>query len=589
MNLLSSLSAEQDEVVKYSGNALLTACPGSGKTRTVAAKIAYRIIRREPADRRWILAITHTRVAAEEIHERIDRAGIELDQVWIGTIHSFCLEWILRPYAGEHSRISKGFRLINEHEQRLLIREIKALVGLTGWADFPTEVDDSLEVPIHLVGKDRDAALIYHQRLRSEKLLDFDLILSLAERLLKSNVLIGSRLSSLFGLVLVDEYQDLSRQQYEIISAISRHGSSEFLLVGDADQAIYTTLGAVVKDLDGLKSQLGLSDMREFHLSGCYRSTQKIIDFYRRYQEVPFDIESRLLPRELETGVTYRRDVQLRDLAEHVAGLIEFHTKNGTAPSEIVILSPQWPDAATLGRQIQQLLPRIRIDSPNSSPLPRSFENRWHSFIRLLTTPADGASYSRRRRIAQSVVDDLVGMGFALSSSADVVRWILLAANSVRRPGAESMVDYVSDSIRQFCSIVGLDFDSSEAAASDLTSYTIALQSRIEYMNLEDVAQSILAYREFRAGPRVTSYHSTKGEEFDVVIATGLVVGKLPNWNDVRNRPQGHTDYVTRRLLYVAASRARHHLHLISEIGHKTAAGYGLVPTPQIAWKPEDA
>lgn len=585
MSLLTSLSDEQSAVVHYEGNALLTACPGSGKTRTVAAKIAHRIVNRKDSDRRWILAITHTRVAANEISERLDRSGVESSQLWVGTIHSFCLDWIIKPYTGEHPRLSKGYRIIDEHEQRRILREVKALAGVSGWAEVPTRVNASMEPLEKLSGSTLEAATLYHAKLSAEGLIDFDMILSIAERLVTTNIEIGARLAGVFSLILVDEYQDLSQQQYEIISSISAHRISEFLLVGDADQAIYTTLGAVVKDLSELKKQLALTEMKEFHLTWCYRSTQEIIDFYQRYQERPLRIYSRLNPPAASTSISYRQDIPFADLPAHVADLINRHLDDGISPSEIVVLSPQWPDAARLGREIQTLLPSLRIDSPNSSPLPRNFENRWHSFVRLITTAADGTNYSFRQRLARSVHTDLVSMGFAVRDVQDSIRLILVAANSISDPGNETISDYISTASAEFCKHLGLTFESSVEANEELLSYREALRDRIDYLKLDDVSRAIFPQPHARPGSRVTSYHSTKGEEFDVVIATGLLVGKLPNWHDVINKTPRHTDYVTRRLLYVASSRARSHLHLISECGCKSSTGRVLLPTPQIDWR----
>ncbi|TOJ70278.1 hypothetical protein CGI36_09470, partial [Vibrio parahaemolyticus] len=76
--------------------------------------------------------------------------------------------------------------------------------------------------------------------------------------------------------------------------------------------------------------------------------------------------------------------------------------------------------------------------------------------------------------------------------------------------------------------------------------------------------------------------HSTKGDEYDVVICTGLLNGKVPHWNDIIDCSRSHQDYVARRLLYVISSRARKHLYLISESGHKTTNGNPYRPTSQL-------
>lgn len=85
------LNREQTEAVLLPESLFLIACPGSGKTRTLTYKIAYELSRLE-SSRQFVVAITYTHRAADEIQERIESMGVNTDQLWIGTIHSFCLE-----------------------------------------------------------------------------------------------------------------------------------------------------------------------------------------------------------------------------------------------------------------------------------------------------------------------------------------------------------------------------------------------------------------------------------------------------------------------------------------------------------------
>ena len=104
------LNAEQSEAVREDRSSFLVACPGSGKTRTLTYKIAYELSRLN-SKRKFIAALTYTHRAADEIHERIDGLGVDTSQLWIGTIHSFCLEWILKPYGIYEPDLAQGFRI----------------------------------------------------------------------------------------------------------------------------------------------------------------------------------------------------------------------------------------------------------------------------------------------------------------------------------------------------------------------------------------------------------------------------------------------------------------------------------------------
>ena len=91
------LNTDQELAVLESKSVLLIACPGSGKTRTLTYKIAYELDKLR-SKKEFLIAITYTNRAADEVKERVMLLGVDTSQLWIGTIHSFCLEWILRPY-----------------------------------------------------------------------------------------------------------------------------------------------------------------------------------------------------------------------------------------------------------------------------------------------------------------------------------------------------------------------------------------------------------------------------------------------------------------------------------------------------------
>jgi DNA helicase-2/ATP-dependent DNA helicase PcrA len=119
------LNAEQEEAIEEPGSVFLVACPGSGKTRTLTYKAA-RLLSALTSEKQWVIAITYTHRAADEIEERIERLGVDTTQLWIGTIHSFCLDWIIRPYAIYHPELRDGFKVIDSHDAEKLLDELCA-------------------------------------------------------------------------------------------------------------------------------------------------------------------------------------------------------------------------------------------------------------------------------------------------------------------------------------------------------------------------------------------------------------------------------------------------------------------------------
>lgn len=114
------LNKEQEDAIYEENSIILIACPGSGKTRTLTYKIAYELSRLK-SEKEYIIAITYTNAAADEIKERVELLGVDIRQLWIGTIHSFCLEWILRPYSLYLKELKNGFRVLNSHESEEII------------------------------------------------------------------------------------------------------------------------------------------------------------------------------------------------------------------------------------------------------------------------------------------------------------------------------------------------------------------------------------------------------------------------------------------------------------------------------------
>ena len=117
------LNPSQEAAINEAGSVFLIACPGSGKTRTLTYKLAS-LLSSMDSEKQWIVAITYTHRAADEIHERILGLGVDTSRLWIGTIHSFCLEWILRPYAIYHEALKYGFRVINSYTSEELLTEL---------------------------------------------------------------------------------------------------------------------------------------------------------------------------------------------------------------------------------------------------------------------------------------------------------------------------------------------------------------------------------------------------------------------------------------------------------------------------------
>ena len=141
-NVLKELSVEQQAACTALNNIVLTACPGSGKTRTLTHRLAYQVIQ-EPDSKKKKIAITYTNRAAEEIINRLEGMNIDLSSVWTGTIHQFCMHFIIRPYSMYSKRLCKGYRIIDDYSKKAYGRKIAASMGISlNYYDDPFQYEN---------------------------------------------------------------------------------------------------------------------------------------------------------------------------------------------------------------------------------------------------------------------------------------------------------------------------------------------------------------------------------------------------------------------------------------------------------------
>ncbi len=206
------LNDEQVSAIEEKKSVFLVACPGSGKTRTLTYKIARELSILDGKNK-WVIAITYTHRAADEIHERIDRLGVDTSKLWIGTIHSFCLEWILKPYGIYHNGLKNGFRVINSYDTEQQITELCQLYRASKVTYYDCGhhyTSAGIELSCTDIKRGFVAQILsqYHANLYDLQQIDFEQILLFAYELIVQQPVISKLLSSLFSYVLVDEYQD---------------------------------------------------------------------------------------------------------------------------------------------------------------------------------------------------------------------------------------------------------------------------------------------------------------------------------------------------------------------------------------------
>jgi DNA helicase II / ATP-dependent DNA helicase PcrA len=292
---LSKLNPQQREgVEQVNGPVLILAGAGSGKTRVITHRIAHLIDDLGVAPDS-ILAVTFTNKAAAEMGERVNRliGHVSVAQPRISTFHSFCVRLLRRDIEAlriNGQGLTKDFAIYDEADQQSLVKAAirrlgiddkqltpRNVLGRISWAKNhmlnPQEVylksaDPNTERIAHVYE-------IYRKELLKANALDFDDLLLEAVRLLKSSAEVRHRYNQRYQYLLIDEYQDTNRPQYELMKLLAGEHHN-VCVVGDEDQSIYSWRGADIRNI--LEFEQDFPEVKIIRLEQNYRSTQNILE-----------------------------------------------------------------------------------------------------------------------------------------------------------------------------------------------------------------------------------------------------------------------------------------------------------------------
>ncbi|MBS5980169.1 MAG: ATP-dependent helicase, partial [Dysgonomonas mossii] len=571
--------------VRQEGNVLLTACPGSGKTRVIIHKLAYELSHLDEGSKKRIAAVTFTVRASEEIFKRLNAMGISCDKIWSGTLHAFCLEWIIKPYSCYLPELQNGFFIADETFCSDLISSLKEKYKLQQIdpVNLRFNRDGSFAEP-----KSVQKRLLkeYHEILKSKKLIDFELLLFYSYKILCAYPKIPATLSKLFKLICVDEYQDTQDLLYAIFSTIIKagNGSISLFLVGDTDQAIYASLGGVAKSMNEIKQELDGMPIVPLTLTGNYRSSQRIVDYYSHFQTQPIQIEAVGKNANKKGLITLNSTINRSKIVEEIARLIQLSLDSGVPEDEICVLVPQWWLITSVSKKLRATLPDVNFDASGLAPMSRNRENIWYKLSRLFLTEPNPKIYSLRYRWATELIENFrIQTNTEFSEKYVLERHFLRLINSISSKETEA-IDYLVDCFNQFLTAVEIDYTKHPSLVENWKLFFINIESRLndpEFKVPSDIQSFKSFYREM-TGVVINTCVGVKGEEFETVIAYGLLNGYIPHWNEIFS---GNAIEASKKLMYVICSRAKVNLHLISERGRTTRRGDELTMTPELATK----
>ncbi len=567
-----ALNDEQADAIRQVGNVFLIACPGSGKTRTLTYKVAYELSK-ITSNKKFVIAITYTHKAADEIHERIENLGVDTSQLWIGTIHSFCLEWIIKPYFIYHPSLKNGYRIIDPHDKDKLLERLCVPykhAKITVWDCEYYFNKEGYVLTCPEPGKQASLQKIfteYFKALADAKQIDFELILRYAYELTDTVPAISGLLSNLFSYILIDEYQDTKDIQYDIVCSILKagQGATNAFVVGDPNQSIYESLGGYAINPTQF-AQMADLELVQLELSQNYRSTLRLVDYFGNYNFFDTTIVATSDERHYPSLITFDSTVTKDTLTDEIVRLIKYNVEvKAISPNEICVLCPQWAPLASMTRQLVAKLPDYSFDGPGMAPFGRDVDNFWYKLSKIALTDPSPLTYVRRLRWAGDVLRDLDDAG------ADITKInkksLLRECNSIVLTEIDGLL-YLRKFFEALCERLGISIASHLTLNDHHDAFFASAEERVAILIKQgsDSLGTVINFKKVfqaRRGVTLSTIHGVKGGEFDAVIAFALLDGMVPHFR-AKNQEES-----AKKLLYVICSRARKNLHLISETGRK--------------------
>ena len=609
MHILSGLNPPQEQAVgTIHGPLLILAGAGSGKTRVITHRIAYMLTQGIPQSA--ILALTFTNKAAREMAARVrSLLGYKPKHLVVSTFHAFGVRLLRDHIASLGYR--PNFSIYDVADQASLIKSIAReqkfhlepaeppklahlfsdlKTGLKQWDPFAERYRSLYEE--------------YESHMKVYNAVDFNDLILLPLRLLTENDLVRHAVQDRYQYVLVDEFQDTSRIQYELLHAIGEKNKN-VCVVGDDDQSIYSWRGANYENIE--RFERDFPGVVEIKLEQNYRSTSTILGAANRL----IANNKNRKGKELWTGIAGGHQIQLafpeneQEEADFIADTLRTHAVRDRVPyGEIGILVR----ANHLTRPIEEELLRRNIPyvvTGGTSFFARAEVKDLLAYLRVVANHDDDVSFMRcsntpRRGIGKRTIEVL--SEFARERDISLFSAATMLTNG--EPGAlgrsaledlASFLELIATYRSRFLG-KGSIADALRDLIGDVDYYTHLFSdnhhndkvARFKYRNAEILVESI---RDFEKDPdnfdpslfaylnrislqgkdepetdkgkvNLMTMHAAKGLEFELVFVAGVEDAVVPHARAIEENPANIEE--ERRLFYVAITRAKRRLYLTS-------------------------
>lgn len=549
---------EQKQAYHSSGNCVVLAGPGSGKTYTLTHKLA-KTIKEEVLPPRKVACITYSKQCVRDLKRKLQELGLQSGkQTVIGTVHSFCLQHIILPYAHLTSiSVPSPFKVGSEKEIKIVQQQAFDNCGVNYY--WTSRIDYHRRVYLDRsssdwIERDEEAARLieeYERLLLELGFVDYDWIVLTSLKMIKENVWIRKALAARFPVIFVDEYQDLGLALHELVKILCLDAGIRIVAVGDPDQSIYGFSGAkpeLIKELSVL------SGFETVALKLNYRCGTNII----KVSEITLGESRGCVSNSGELGGIYFHRIK-PDLAAQAqyacANIISgiFERNSNIALGDIGVFYLDKFDGDVIANEVSATgWDFIRVDG--NSPYQPSPVTYW------LEECAAWCAGGWRGGIP--------------SLSGIVQQWLIfnesLVSDMAARKIKINLVEFLSSHKNPEQDLhTWLDAFISSCLQKTLVNEPRLNEDKDKVLSLLKLTApgcplSRMTVSSFAGQGRspshlnLTTLHSAKGLEFGAVIMLGLEEGRIP-WTSDRDGTLNEK----RRLFYVGLTRAKQEIHFV--------------------------
>lgn len=560
INILNELNSEQRKAVEhFLGPALIIAGPGTGKTRTLAYRIA-NLIQNKGVNPENILAVTFTNKAANEMKERLKillKEKETISKIQLCTFHAFGLS-ILRKYCEKFGR-DEHFSVFDDEDRKQILSEKIGCekTQIKNLAEKITITKQNLVSAEEIKEKNiTEVFQKYEQILKEENAFDIDDLIYYPTKFFTQESQILSAYRKKYQWILVDEYQDINFAQYQMLKRLAPDNNANLCVIGDPNQAIYGFRGANVKFIKQFIDDY--PEAKVYKLKKSYRCSDNILRASSQViQTEPYKKESMI--EGLQKGVkikimendTDRSEAEFvaRTIEKMMGGLrffsIDSNITIGERESEIETLS----DFAVLCRISRQMKPLEKAFNDHSIPyqkvgdVPFFKQKPIKSIIDFLQLSINPKNLFLKNRLQKN--NPPVG---GVRQNLNTIRQ-LAEGKSVKNAIKDTINKYFVDEKSEHEILFKKLFDLANDFGNNLE----------EFLEFTVLGTGVDTYKPNMENVTLMTLHAAKGLEFTCVFIVGCEDGLLPYSLFERQESDLEEE---RRLFYVGMTRAKKFLFL---------------------------